>query len=258
MNPTTSPTVLAAARAGVTPPDARTVPVADVYGPVHQGEGPYAGRVVWFVRLGLCNLHCTWCDTPYTWDRGRYNVADECPPETAADLTAALNVAAPGIVVLSGGEPLIHQRNPALLDTMRAVTDRHCTAWHVETNGTIAPTPEFDALVSHYTVSPKLAPQGDPERRRIRYTPLRSFTRQTIAGRAVFKVVCDNPTDVDRAAEFYQTLNVPSHARWVMPLGDTPQTVLDATARITDRALHHGLNLTLRTHTLTYGTERRR
>jgi len=33
-----------------------------------QGEGVTAGVPSTFVRLALCNLRCTWCDTKYTWD----------------------------------------------------------------------------------------------------------------------------------------------------------------------------------------------
>ena len=33
-----------------------------------QGEGRSAGRPSIFLRCSLCNLHCIWCDTDYTWN----------------------------------------------------------------------------------------------------------------------------------------------------------------------------------------------
>src|SRR5438046_5626962 len=46
----------------------RTLVVSEIFGPTFQGEGPSLGRRCVFLRLGACNLHCRWCDTPYTWD----------------------------------------------------------------------------------------------------------------------------------------------------------------------------------------------
>ena len=39
-----------------------------MFGPTVQGEGPYAGRVCHFLRLGGCDYRCSWCDTPYAVD----------------------------------------------------------------------------------------------------------------------------------------------------------------------------------------------
>ncbi len=33
-----------------------------------QGEGRGVGRPSIFIRASLCNLHCRWCDTDYTWN----------------------------------------------------------------------------------------------------------------------------------------------------------------------------------------------
>ena len=30
-----------------------------------------------FLRLGICNLACDWCDTKYTWDWANYDYTKE-------------------------------------------------------------------------------------------------------------------------------------------------------------------------------------
>ena len=233
-----------------------TVPVSEIFGPVWQGEGPFAGRACHFLRLGLCNLHCQWCDTPFTWDDKRYNVAAECPPRDVAWILRHLGRAE--YVVLSGGEPLIHQQNEALNDVWSASSGRG-VVWHVETNGTRVPTAETIRRIDYFVVSPKVANQGDPEERRIKPAALATFAALAREQRkAAFKVVCSTPADVQAAYDFFERYAIPSEARWIMPEGATRDRLLTNARTIADTAARHGLNLTLRQHTLMYGTERRR
>src|SRR5262245_52198924 len=64
--------------------------VSEVFGPTWQGEGPSIGRRCGFVRLGRCNLACTWCDTPYTWDWERYDPAKELHRRLVTEVVADL------------------------------------------------------------------------------------------------------------------------------------------------------------------------
>lgn len=67
-----------------------------------QGEGYNTGRAAYFIRLGGCDVGCHWCDVKQSWD------ADAHPRQSVAELvTAALQY--PGRnVVITGGEPLMH------------------------------------------------------------------------------------------------------------------------------------------------------
>ena len=77
----------------MTPETEPTLVISEVFGPTVQGEGPTIGRRAAFVRLGRCNLDCSWCDTPYTWDWERYDPKVELHerpvPEIVADLVCA-------------------------------------------------------------------------------------------------------------------------------------------------------------------------
>jgi organic radical activating enzyme len=53
--------------------ESRGLLVAEMFGPTFQGEGPSAGQRAVFVRTSRCNLSCSWCDTPHTWDWSRFD-----------------------------------------------------------------------------------------------------------------------------------------------------------------------------------------
>lgn len=221
-----------------------TLPVSEVFGPTWQGEGPHAGQRCSFLRLGLCNLSCEWCDTPYTWDRTRFDLAQECPPTLPGTVVQALLGHGTRLLILTGGEPLIHAHNPAL----HQVLDDWPWRVDVETNGTIGP-PAWADRVDLFAVSPKLWTR-DPVRRRIRPDVLGRWASQH---NAYFKVVCQTPAQVAEVAE--QSWAAPDRT-WIMPEGRSPQAVLATAAYIEQAVADHGFHFTLRQHTLMHGDER--
>jgi organic radical activating enzyme len=174
---------------------------------------------------------------------------------TADQIARQLRSHGTPVVVLSGGEPLMHQTSPVLHELFALMGGR--VQWHVETNGTMKPTPALLDAVTHFTVSPKLE-QGDLERRRLRPKPLEDWAVVARHGRAIWKVVCRNADDVGAAYHLFSQYGVPESARWVMPEGTTADRVLKVSRRIAPSAAELGLNLTLRSHTLMYGQERAR
>ena len=75
-----------------------------------QGEGVSLGKPCRFVRLALCNLHCHYCDTKYTWDFERFDYDAEVREVSVASLAEQFRSAPAKHVVLTGGEPLLQQR----------------------------------------------------------------------------------------------------------------------------------------------------
>lgn len=227
---------------------ARTLPVSELFGTTIQGEGPHAGRVVQFLRLGGCNLSCTWCDTPYTWDATRFDLSAELTPTTARQIVEDL---IPGVVlVISGGEPLMHQRNAAWAYVLHGAVSRGCEV-HVETNGTIAPTAQTNGLVTHYSVSPKMGHAGDHKGRDTRlhddWLPLLD------TGQACLKYVVRDADDTRTVAEDTADLGVPRHAVWVMPLGTSTEELQGRWPGVARAAADHHVNASHRTHVLAWG-----
>ena len=43
------------------------IPVAEIFGPTIQGEGPHVGMQTLFVRVAGCDFKCAWCDSKFAW-----------------------------------------------------------------------------------------------------------------------------------------------------------------------------------------------
>lgn len=233
---------------------ADTLVVSEVFGPTIQGEGPSVGRPASFVRLGGCNLSCQWCDTAYTWDSARYDLRAELRRDDITTISDRALFGDPAVVVITGGEPLLHQRQPAwtrlLTKLARADVDIE-----IETNGTLTPTAETCDLGVWWNVSPKLAHSGDPAHLRIRHAALNTLID---TGRASLKFVCATEADVDEAAELVHDLEAPHTAVWISPEGTTASDVLTHTRQIADATVQHGFNLGTRLHIFAWGDERGR
>jgi 7-carboxy-7-deazaguanine synthase len=224
--------------------------VAELFGPTFQCEGPSCGQVSAFLRLSRCNLDCSWCDTPYTWDSSRFDLREETTwLDVAAVADRLLAIPAP-IVVVSGGEPLIHHATLLeLLPVLRAAGRRI----EVATNGTLAPSPELIALVDHFEVSPKLANSDVPERRRIVPEALDVFAR---SGAAVFKFVAEGPADLEEVDALVPLLG--GAPVWISPQGVTEEAVTGVMRRLAEPVLERGWNLSGRMHITLWGDERGR
>ena len=219
--------------------------VAEVFGPTWQGEGPSMGRTASFVRLGRCNLACTWCDTPYTWDWERFDPAVELSERSVEDIVAELDGFGPvELLVVTGGEPLLQQRRlPPLLAAARARGLRV----EIETAGTLAPSAEVVDLVDGFNVSPKLANSGNPVERRVKPDVLRAFEA---TGKAVFKFVVRDEAELDEVAAFGVS------PVWVMPEGTDAEVLTERMRALAPAVLARGWNLSPRLHVHLWGDRR--
>ncbi len=89
-----------------------------------QGEGYHQGRAAYFVRLGGCDVGCVWCDVKDSWDAGRH------PVMTIEQILHEIQATPAKIVVITGGEPLMHPLGP-LTEALQAAG----LQTHIETSG---------------------------------------------------------------------------------------------------------------------------
>ncbi|MCB0478524.1 MAG: 7-carboxy-7-deazaguanine synthase QueE [Crocinitomicaceae bacterium] len=71
-----------------------------------QGEGFNSGRAAYFIRLAGCDVQCFWCDVKDSWDIG------EDQFQSVQELTDKVKEAEAKFVVITGGEPAMHDLVP--------------------------------------------------------------------------------------------------------------------------------------------------
>lgn len=221
--------------------------VSEVFGPTIQGEGPHAGQRVGFIRTANCNLACSWCDTPYSWDWKRYSKDEETrvtDPRALTNVVLAMQVQR---VVITGGEPLMQQME--VIDFAREAD----LLIDIETNGTIKPNPDLVPLVDLFAVSPKLSNSGDRLAHRIKPEALEALMD---TGKAIFKFVAATPADLKEIKTIVEQCGLPSRTVWVMPFGATRETHLNSLITLTDSVIQYGWNVSPRLHILAWDTKR--
>lgn len=116
-----------------------TLPVMEQFYTL-QGEGFHQGKAAFFIRLGGCDVGCVWCDVKDSWD------ADKHPLFKIEDLIKNIQQTAAKIVVITGGEPLLH-------DLTELTKQLHTAGLrtHIETSGSSPLSGELDWI----TLSPK-------------------------------------------------------------------------------------------------------
>ena len=225
-----------------------TLVVSEVFGPTWQGEGPSLGRRAGFVRLGRCNLACTFCDTPYTWRWADHDPAVELRTIAVDAVVAELLRMDVPLVVVTGGEPLLQQSHlPALLRPLRT----RGIEIEIETAGTLAPIADVVDLVDRFNVSPKLANSGNEAGRRLRPDVLRALQA---TGKAAFKFVAVDAADLDEVQGIVDANGLTEV--WVMPEGTDAETIVARSRVLVDPVMDRGWNLTSRLHVLLWGDRR--
>lgn len=208
-----------------------------------------------FVRLGLCNLDCSWCDTPYTWDwtgknGTKYDRENELVRMPVADLVDQIRNEAGPVrrVVISGGEPIVQRI--ALEALVVALTDDGFDV-EIETNGTLMPT-QTTLDRAQFNVSPKLSNSGVSSE--ARYKP--DVLAALLEAGATLKFVVTSPADIDIVDDYAIALNCPPDRIYLMPEGIDSDKIRDALPGVIETASRHGYSVSPRLHVLAYNNRR--
>lgn len=221
-----------------------------------QGEGKLAGVPSTFVRTSGCNLRCWFCDSYHTsWEpTGAWRPVD--------DLLEAVADRPGDHVVLTGGEPTVHE---ACVDLLDRLADRgyHTT---VETNGTVF----REAAIDLVSLSPKLASstpdadrppaggdapvEGWTERHEERRLDYEAMARYVENYDCQLKFVVTGPDDLPEIESLLARLRevasapLPDDDVLLMPKGTTREALAGTRRVVADLALEHGYRYTPRLH----------
>jgi 7-carboxy-7-deazaguanine synthase len=89
-----------------------------------QGEGFHTGKAAYFVRLGGCDVGCSWCDSRFSWNAALH------PLIQTDEIISNIIASGTDSVVVTGGEPLIWN-----LDYMCKVLKEKNISTYLETSG---------------------------------------------------------------------------------------------------------------------------
>jgi len=224
-----------------------------------QGEGKNAGAPSVFVRTSRCNLYCTWCDTPYTWNWSGTSFAHDGEQKfDPREQTIELEVPAVAAwvrrwpcrrLVLTGGEPLLQAHDcAALVRALRKGEPRQ--AVEIETNGTLVPPAELDAVVDQYTVSAKLENSGVERSLRLRQEALTFFAASP---KSVFKFVVAGGSDVTQVGDLVRQHGVDPDRVYLMPRASSAEALVQLSPEVAEVCLAHGYRFSDRLHIHLFG-----
>lgn len=236
--------------------------VAEIFGPTVQGEGPNVGKPCLFLRLGGCNLYCSWCDTPYTWDWSvrngqKYDPRVELKRMNLPDVMNSLFALDPfqtiKHLVITGGEPLLQR-----VHLHKLIEHLGGLGWtfEIETNGTQPPGMfvDLDDKI-RFNVSPKLTNSGVTSPDRYVRDSLMQFV-ELFPTTAVFKFVVQEERDLEEVQYLQRTLAIPANRIYVMPEGKTRDDIDGHIEKFAAEAIRLRYNISSRLHVQIWGNRR--
>lgn len=233
-----------------------------------QGEGRHAGRPSVFIRASLCNLHCHWCDTDYTWNwtgtsyaherdadpsYRKYNREEQIVDLTPHEIASSLAAFSCHNYVFTGGEPLLQERSWLDLMAILAKADGSSPFFEIETNGTLMPGAPFLERIHQINVSPKLTNSGVPGEQRLKPAVLSSLAS---TGKADFKFVIGSEEDLQEVVDLVTEANLVHDRVFLMPKARKVAELESQQGTVAAFARELGFRYSDRLHLRLYGSRR--
>lgn len=232
-----------------------------------QGEGKFQGRLAIFLRFAGCNLNCVGfgvrtrsqktgeilvgCDTARAVFTGHFlsELLDAGQILARVDeLCAKINLTSnfKPIIVLTGGEPLIHHKNENFLNLIQNLLERKFDV-HFETNGTVFI--DFEKFPVYkkckFALGIKLANSGVSKADRVNKKAIKAIVQN--ADDSFYKFVLKEPSK-DDLEQILQVLDIANSEVWCMPMGADRCELAKNALSVANFAVKYGLNYSERIH----------
>jgi 7-carboxy-7-deazaguanine synthase len=246
----------------------KVLPVLEVYRCV-QSEGSRFGRPTIAVRTTGCTHRCFfgeggWCDSWYT------SIHPEKGTFTFNDIVKIYDEN-PHVkeMMLTGGSPTMH---PALVNELTHFAFKRGIVVTIETEG--SHFVETDFPIDLISISPKfgnsipvigaITPGGKVVDERMVKTHNRLRLNTDAIKKMIafhndyhYKPVWDGSDHNLNEIELYRKeLGIPKHKTYIMPAGDTRETLIKMYPIVFEMVAEHGYNMTGRDHIIAYDTQR--
>jgi len=246
----------------------KVLPVLEVYRCV-QSEGSRFGRPTIAIRTTGCTHRCYfgeggWCDSWYTSihpEKGIFtfqdiiDIYDENPQVKE--------------MMLTGGSPTMH---PALVNELTHFANERGIIITIETEGShyietdypinlLSLSPKFSnsvPVVGAVTPGGKVVDQKFVDihnRKRLNTTAIKQMIE--FHSDYHYKPVWDGTQkNLDEIEAYRVELGIPKEKTYIMPAGDTRETLIKMYSLVFEMVAEHGYNMTGRDHIIAYNTER--
>ena len=229
------------------------LPVEEIFSSI-QGEGRWAGYPAIFIRLAYCNLGCVWCDTRFTWDKDKI---DHGTLLQIDEIVATVEAVTPRNsdrsnlhIVLTGGEPMLHQE--ILAHLISALKESGFEYFEIETNGTIVPNGDLTRLISWWNCSPKLSNNGLSADENLNNEAISAILQTK---KADFKFVIRKREDIDELLATFG-LHVSADRIMLMAEGSTLAAQAAALPVVIEACREFGFRFSPRLHIMAWGNQR--
>ncbi|EOI0504209.1 7-carboxy-7-deazaguanine synthase QueE [Campylobacter coli] len=227
-----------------------------------QGEGKYSGKLAIFMRFAGCNFNCSGfgvkliknekilkgCDTIRAVFTKEFN--EEYENLNASELfkrVLDLKKDFAPIVVITGGEPLIHHENLEFIHFIQTLLENNFEV-HFESNGSIELNFEKYPFYKEciFALSVKLQNSGMSKEKRLNINALKAFKQY--AKDSFYKFVLNSSQLESSALEILEILEKAPNEIFCMPMGENEQNLKQNALKIAEFCIKNGYNYSDRIH----------